>query len=576
MNLHAIQHVQQSQYAFAVTNRELRLRVRAARGEVTAAHIVIGNKYTRETFERFPMTKIASDRLFDYFEYICITDDPRLGYYFELTDGQKTLAYAEDGFSEAFDSERFYLHIFQYPYINPIDVHKPPTWMQDAVFYQIFTERFCNGDTENDPPNCKAWGEKPGVFDMFGGDLDGVLQKLDYIANLGINAVYLTPIFTSDSNHKYDTNDYRQVDPHFGDLDTLKKVVKGAHDRGMRVVLDAVFNHCGTGFAPFQDVVAKGEASPYKDWFHIHSFPLVRYTDDELKSYFDRGEVPPTNYRSFGFGPSMPKFNTEHPEVRRYLFDTVLFWMRETGIDGWRLDVSDEVDHYFWRLFRDIVKNENPEAVIIGENWHDARPWLRGDEYDSVMNYAITTCCIDYFANGKLTAEQFAMDVNNCLMRNTVQVNRAMLNLLDSHDTHRFLTRCEGDVEKLKLAALFLFTFIGAPCTYYGTEIGMEGVHDPDCRRTFDWDETTWHTDLLEYYKSLIALRKQEVALRRGEIAITTIGSLCCIERSYESETLICLINNTDTAQTCPALTPVLANFPVGSIPPYSGGIFRK
>ena len=391
MKLQAILHIPKSSaYAYPLAPKKFHVRLRTAKDDVEQAWLVIGNQYLWKTRERFPMEKTGSDALFDYFEATYCCEDTRLGYYFEISSGEECLVYAESGFHNPhtvnIDGERTEFLHFQFPYIHAQEVHQPPEWVRSAAFYQIFPERFWNGDPALSPEGTEPWGTPPTRSNFLGGDLKGVVQKLDHLTELGANAIYLTPIFEASSNHKYDTIDYTRIDPHFGDESTLVELVQQAHRRGIRIMLDGVFNHCGFYFRQFQDVLRHGEASPYKDWFHIHSFPVT---------------LDPPNFDGFGIGPGMPKLNTQNPEVKEYLLGAVAKWTR-TGIDGWRLDVSDEVDSDFWREFRRTVKDINPEAVIIGENWWDAEPWLRGDQFDGVMNYEVQRACVLYFAQRKI------------------------------------------------------------------------------------------------------------------------------------------------------------------------------
>lgn len=530
MNLQALYHNPKSNYAFAYNNHELHIRLRTAKDDCKSAMLVIAKKHAWMEKQKFQMKKVATDRYFDYYQYNYATNDPRLGYYFLISDGKATHVYSESGVTEDFNDEYAYFHYFQYPFINPIDVHTIPPWVHEAVFYQIFVERFYNGSRSNDPQNVSPWGELPKPKSFSGGDLQGILEKLDYLKELGINGLYLTPIFESPSNHKYDTTDYRKIDPSFGDKDLLCKLVKQAHEKDIRIILDGVFNHSGYFFAPFQDVLKNGGQSEYADWFHFLEFS-------------ENGGKP--KYRCFGTSENMPKLNTSNPQLKKYLFDTVVYWMKEAGIDGWRLDVSDEIDHQFWRDFRKLVKDINPEAVIIGENWHNSYPWLMGDQFDGVMNYPVTKSCIRFFALQEISADEFAEDLSSSLMWNSDQANFSMLNLLDSHDTVRFLTWCQGDKEKLMLSILFLFSYVGIPCTYYGTEIGMEGNGDPDSRRTFDWDESHWEKDLLGFYKQIITFRKSCKPLQYGNIQMWADDEVFYLERDYDDEKVLTVLNNT-------------------------------
>lgn len=376
-----------------------------------------------------------------------------------------------------------------------------PDWVKDAVFYQIFPERFANGDKANDPPGVEAWGGRPTGRNFFGGDLRGIIDHLDYIQDLGANAIYLNPIFEATTNHKYNTADYMRIDPHFGDDATFKRLLDSCHARGIRVVIDGVFNHTGVAFFAFADIRAKGERSLYKDWFTIRSFPV--------------GPPSNPNYECWwGYG-SLPKLNTGNPAVRQYLFDVTRKWTT-MGVDGWRLDVPNEIPHDFWIEWRKLVKSINPECYIVGEIWDNATAWLQGDQFDAVMNYRFREPCVKFFMQGASTPTAFDTALAHQRQNYPEEVNFALQNLLGSHDTERLLTVCGGDVERQKLAVLFQMTYPGAPMVYYGDEIGMRGGKDPECRGTMIWDGKKQRGDLLEWYRKMITLRRTSGVWRRG------------------------------------------------------------
>jgi glycosidase len=406
-----------------------------------------------------------------------------------------------------------------------------PAWIKDAVFYQIFPERFANGDSTNDPPGTKEWGGKPTPGNYFGGDLSGILQHLDYLSSLGINALYLNPIFASNSNHKYRTADYRIIDPHFGDEETFRELVDSCHARGIRIILDGVFNHTGVDFFAFADAKKNGARSRYKDWYTFHGFPV--------------GPVSAPNYECWWGHGSLPKLNTKNPEVRQYLFDVTRQWM-ETGIDGWRLDVPNEIPHEFWKEWRPLVKSINPEAYIVGEIWEEAGPWLQGDEFDGVMNYRYQKACGAFFAGESIEVLQFDSRLAQLRREYSDDVNASLLNLLDSHDTERFLTMCKGDVPSWKLGLLFHMTYPGVPMLYYGDEVGMTGGKDPACRGTMVWDPARQNRDMLEYTRRIVRLRRSLPVLRHG--GFTTLltdadRSLYAYMRRANSSSAIVVLN---------------------------------
>ncbi len=499
MNRYAIQHIADSSYCFPISKNEIVLRLRTGKDDLVCARVLYESKYEiGKKHKEKEMTKAYIGEIFDYYEVKLELTDTRLAYVFYVNDGEKNYYFSEDGVTETYDFTIGFYNFFQYPYINEADIMECVPWLKRAAFYQIFVDRFHIGDKEKDMSyiNCE-WGDIPTPKTFAGGDLKGITEKLDYIKELGLNTLYLTPVFASISNHKYDISDYYNVDKQFGCNQDLKELIQTAHEKDMRVVLDAVFNHCSDETKEFQDVLYKGKASAYFDWFVIKGDKISENRD---------------NYESFAACTYMPKWNTSNSEVQQYLIDIGTHYIKEYDIDGWRLDVSDEVSHDFWRKFRNAVKTVKKDAVIIGENWHDASNYLRGDQYDSIMNYAFTKLCLDYFAKGEKDAKAAAYKLNEILMRNTDTVNKMMLNLLDSHDTHRFYKEVGKDRKKLKAALCLLYFYPGVPCIFYGTEILTEGGYDPDCRRCMDWEKA--EGALKDDYKDIYQLIAKLTSLR--------------------------------------------------------------
>ena len=531
MNEHALLHKPDSNFCFPVGAKQIILRLRAMKGELfKKVSILHACKYDfHNARNESVMVKKYSDRYFDYYETKIELDDVRFAYIFALDTNEGRFYFTEDGVTKEYDFNLGFYNFFQLPYINQEDVIETVDWMKSAVFYQIFVDRFYMADEKKEKSYITLpWGKKPTPKSFAGGDLKGIIKKLDYILELGANTIYLTPIFLSISNHKYDTIDYKEIDPQFGTKEDLKELVTKAHEKGARIVLDAVFNHGSNKMIQFQDVLKKGKESEYYDWFYIHG---------------DTVTTDPCNYECFGACDYMPKLNTSNDEVREFLIDIACYYLREYDIDGWRLDVSDEISHDFWRLFRKEVKKIKRDCVIIGENWHDAYPFLMGDQFDSIMNYSFTKACLDYFAFDRFHTQDFVHKLNEILMRNKQPVNEMMLNLLDSHDTHRFFTEVKKDKNKL-LAALAIETcFLGAPCIYYGTEICMEGGYDPDSRRTFDWEESNWDDTVISTIKKMLALKK-EASLQEGELKMEAIGEIFSLLRYLEDESITLLYNS--------------------------------
>ncbi|MBX3064765.1 MAG: alpha amylase C-terminal domain-containing protein [Anaerolineae bacterium] len=406
-----------------------------------------------------------------------------------------------------------------------------PAWVADSIFYQIFPERFANGDPSNDPAGVVSWESTPTRENFFGGDLQGILDRLPYLEQLGINAIYMTPVFKARSNHKYDTCDYMTVDPAFGSNELLGKLIDSAHNRGIRIVLDAVFNHCGDGFWAFEDVAQRGKQSPYWDWFMVRDYPL---------------QMNPPSYQTCGGAAFLPKLNTRNLEVQDYLLKVAAYWIKEYGIDGWRLDVPWKADFDFWRRFRDVVKGIDPQSYIVGEFWRDAREWLAGDTCDAVMNYPLRDTILDFSARDSMDGEDFGYEVNR-LQKVYGNAAGVQLNLLGSHDTARILTVCREDVGRTQIAATALFTTVGVPMVYYGDEIGMTGENDPDCRKPMQWDSAKWNPALTDTYRRLIKARKQHPALVSGEYeSLWTFNGISAYRRYNAEEQLVVILNPRD------------------------------
>ncbi|HCM41152.1 MAG: hypothetical protein A2070_00410 [Bdellovibrionales bacterium GWC1_52_8] len=407
-----------------------------------------------------------------------------------------------------------------------------PEWVKSAVFYQIFPDRFAKSETLEKPRGLEPWDSAPTCNGFKGGDLLGATERLDWLVDLGVNAVYLNPIFTSTANHRYHTFDYMSVDPILGGDQSFTTFLNEAHRRGIRVILDGVFNHASRGFYQFNHTLENGKDSPYRDWFHFDEEPLLQ--GKSLRAYPEEPHHAPA-YKAWWNLHALPKFNVRNSEARAYLLDCARKWTA-LGIDGWRLDVPAEIDdRSFWDEFREVVLSINPEAYLVGEIWDESPDWVRdGKPFHAVMNYPLTRALLGFCGGNHLdlpethrvgsyrsiqpmNAEGFSKVIQRLFEVYGLETLGLQLNLLDSHDTPRFLTSVKGKEEILKQAFLFLCTFPGAPCVYYGDEIGMSGRHDPDCRKSFPWEKESHNHSVLASFRESIALRKQYPVLVSGE-----------------------------------------------------------
>ena len=517
MEFNAVYHQASDNYCYPFNEDELIINIKTGydvkqvniiQGDPFAAGILGGGENWEGTSEPIVFKKRLKNQL--WWTTTVKPEFKRLKYYFELITDTESWFYFEDG---CVSREQMYLEgrsrqCFVFPWMNPCDIPKTPAWVNDTVWYQIFPDRFCNGDHSIDPEYVKPWNEhRENVRneECYGGDLKGIISRLDYLKDIGINGIYLTPINEAPSNHKYDTKDYTKIDPNFGDETVFKELVEEAHRRGIRVMLDGVFNHCGYYFPQWQDVLEKGPQSEYYDWFMINEWPLDRTGKAAKKKQL----------YTFAFFDGMPKLNTNNPEVRKYFIDICAGWVNNYHIDGLRLDVANEVSHRFCKELHDRIKGIDPDIYILGEIWHNALPWLRGDEFDAVMNYPLGESIKDFWIDKSLTNEDFEYTINRCYTSYMQQTNDVLFNLLDSHDTMRLRSNVKSlDAYFAQLA--ILFTMPGSPCIYYGTEIAMEGGHDPDNRRCMPWDEIDAgkYKERIEIISQLIKLRKNEPLLR--------------------------------------------------------------
>ena len=427
-----------------------------------------------------------------------------------------------------------------------------PHWVKNAVFYQIFPDRFAKSDSVEKPrSNLEPWGSDPTPFGYKGGDLAGVRERLDYLQDLGVTALYFNPIFQSASNHRYHTHDYYKIDPLLGGDEAFDALLAECQRRGVRIVLDGVFNHASRGFFQFNDVLENGKASPWLDWFTFHHHPANSYDHDR-----------PPGYEAWAGLHALPKLNTDNPQVREYLMRVGEYWLRK-GIDGWRLDVPSEIkSDGFWQEFRQRIKAINPEAYIVGEVWGDSRQWLRGDQFDGVMNYLFAEAAIAFSAGHRVRPETvegrsyapwpgidgraYAAKIDHLLNLYPWPVQLTQLNLLDSHDTSRFVTIAGDDRASVRLGTLLLFTFPGAPSIYYGDEIGLGGaLPDHWARKSFPWDHPQrWDLDALTFHKAIIALRQSHPALQTGDyIPLYADADVYAFARALPGNTMITAVN---------------------------------
>lgn len=512
MNKSAVLHIPASQYAFARYEDAFTIRLRAGRGDLDCCRLFYGDRACTSSpvlFSPLTMQLRYQDELYDFYEVTLSPCPKRICYYFELMSAGERIYYYADAFHREFPDlvmeDGFVVEgrseYYQYPYILRSEVTVLPEWFLNAVVYNIFPDSFADGRRSLSGEE-KALSAPDGTISHshLGGTIAGIMENLDYIQDLGFNCLYLNPIFRSEEYHKYDIVDYFHIDSCLGSDDDFLALTKAVHERGMHIIIDGVFNHCSWHFPLFEDVVQNGESSPYKDWFYDLSFPVIRPETE--------AETP--SYACFAYERKMPKLNTANPEVQDYFARVGKYWIEKFHVDGWRLDVANEVDKNFWRRFRQAVHQVNPDAVLIGEVWENAEMWLKGDMFDSVMNYDFRKHCRDFFALERTNAKGFASGMTDMLLRYPLQVSCGQLNLLDSHDVARFYSLCKEDYDRWQAAFLYLCMAPGVPSVFYGDEKRIAGLREPEYRSRMPWMED--HEETRTFVQNVIQIRKDWIA----------------------------------------------------------------
>lgn len=512
MNKSAILHIPLSQYAFANSEDSFTIRLRAEKGDLDLCTLFYGDRACNISpvqFSCIPMEQRYQDALYDFYEITLHPCPKRICYYFKVEKGSEWSYYYADAFHEELPDlvteDGFVIEgrseYYQYPYILRSEIIQLPTWFLNAIVYNIFPDSFADGkESLSNKGKEIRLSSNTVCKNLHGGTIRGILENLDYISGLGFNCLYLNPIFRAGEYHKYDTLDYFHIDPCMGTDEDFLELTDNIHKRGMHIIIDGVFNHCSWYFPQFEDVMEKGTASPYKDWFYELDFPIDRPKSTE--------ELP--KYACFAYERKMPKLNTANPEVQEYFAAIGRYWIENFHVDGWRLDVANEIDKNFWRKFRRTIKSANPEAVLIGEVWENAEIWLKGDLFDSTMNYDFRKHCRDFFALQKTAAEGFAFGMTDMMLRYPSQISYGQLNLLDSHDVTRFYSLCGEDYERWQAAFLYLCLAPGIPSIFYGDEKLIAGIRESEYRQGMPWQED--HGDSEEFIREALKIRKDWIS----------------------------------------------------------------
>lgn len=546
MEYAAIRHFADKRYCYAIEKGRFLIRLETKKEDAVRVTLHVQDKYLplkyRDTRRAYGMDIACSDNYLDYYEAVIDIDVVCLRYFFEIEDvaGERTF-YGNHGFYKECitDIDR----MFDCPQnLREEEIFELPAWARNKVVYQIFPSRFAS---DQDIPD-EVWYQAPiGHKADLKGSLRGIINRLEYIKELGVDIIYMTPVFCSDSSHKYNIDDYYKIDPSFGTKEDLKELVDKAHGLGMYVILDGVFNHTGIDFFAFRDIRDKKEQSAYLDWYYIEEFPLI----------MEWGKKP--NYKTFSYAGMMPKLNLQNKETADYVIDVASYWIRECDIDGWRLDVADEINHAFWKRFRREVKAVKKDVLITGEIWHFAGDFLEGDEWDSIMNYQFYYAVSDLVALGSMSVSSFMGNLNFMKGNLNQALEGYLWNFIDSHDTARFLHSAGHDTGKHRLAAALQLLLPGMPMIYYGDETALEGGPDPDCRRGMLWDENRRNKEMLGYYQTLLKIRHEHPVLTEGEILeqyTKDADGLIYIKRCLKGQSVILLFHAKEGEVSLPAL----------------------
>ncbi len=529
MNKQAIFHLNDSPFCFANSLDSLVIRLKTAKDDpdIRSIKVMVMRKFAiKQIRHYYDMVRVGSDDLFDYYETRLRISDSRLMYGFVISDSKgEDHLFGEMGFCHDFDDYPSGSGYFQMPYVNATDVIGENGKFAGRVFYQIFPDRFARDEKGPGNPTMK-WGEKPDRMHFAGGNIQGIMEKLDYLRELGIGGIYFTPLWKSDSNHRYDTLSYGEVDPRLGTNEDLVKLVDECHKRDILVVFDLVYNHVSYRHPFFQDVLKNGRRSKYYEWFIVHKDP-VKFAD----GYFEH----------FGKAPFMPKLNMSNPECAKYFVDVATDIVRRYGNDGYRIDVADEIAHGFFNKLNQAMREIDRDFLLISEDWHEASTFLNsGHECDGVMNYSLRALIIEAFAERKMNPSDFVEGIHKIWYRYKEGTNLRMLNLLSSHDVPRYLNICGHDIDRYLASFAFLLLFPGIPYIYYGDERGMDGCDDPDCRKCVLWDENN-----LVIYRPIRELVRFRNALGKGfkGMNLKEEKGVLILETSYEGGSASLVIN---------------------------------
>ncbi len=509
------------EYLDPASTRTIYFSIKTLHDDINSAFLNIGA-------ESYPMNRIVLNQYTDIFRTVYHPSTLSFNYKFMIENGKTNLEVGSSGIAT---SATYFNFNFASPTVKILSV---PKWSEGAIVYEIFPERFWDGNPSNNPAGTLAWGGVPTNTDFFGGDLRGIIDHVNYLKMLGVNVLYTTPIFEAPSNHKYDTENYMKIDPHFGTLQTFEALAKDLNENHIHWILDGVFNHTGTKFFAFQNLLQNQQNSPYKNWYFVLKYPVM-----EMPGY----------YRTFQNYASLPKLNVLNPDVQAYLKNVIDYWTSK-GISGWRIDSANVISTPFLVKLYGWIHEVNPDSLDVAEIWTNTSQWFDEGAFNSVMNYLFQNASYSFILYGS-GAKSFLDSTSSYLDTYPPQLWDSLWNLIDSHDTARALTAADGNVQKMLALVGLQMTFPGAPMIYYGDEIGMKGGNDPLNRACMIWNKDQWNMTIYDWYSKLIKIREENPALRYGNyIPLIAQKDVFGFERSYGHNMLYIFVNGANFSES--------------------------
>lgn len=509
MKEYYIKHSYNSQYINILSTNKIRILAKSLKSKIINMKIAYCDTYNYPLLDKiniFEMKKVGCGEEYDYWEANISIEYRRVRYSFIAEDCNSVAILGEKVFKKfnKFDFDDKFIKEYKWEFFTVPFVHYDQILelkqLENTIWYTVFIDRFFNDKRPLKDVNLKS------DFEYAGGNIRGIIRKLDYLKDFNVDYLYLMPIMEGLSNHKYDITNYKKIDCNFGSKADLKKLSDECHKKNIKLILDLPINHCSYKNNWFEDVVNNGKSSKYKDWFYVNDYELLSQLKD-IDLYEKKINPLKLPYIMFSFVPYLPKLNLSNSELASELIDIIIYWTREFNIDGWRLDAANELPHSFIEILKKRLLDINKNIVLIGEIWGDARPWLSKYQLDTVTNYVLLKYIEEYFIDDKLSTKEFCEKTTDHIFKYDIENSKTMLNLLESQDTRRIINKANNRMNIIKNVYVFLFMFYGNPVIFYGGEVGLRGAMRPLNRENMKWEKNEDSLDVL--IKKLAKLRKE-------------------------------------------------------------------